>query len=430
MWPTETIRIVAKLPQRGIFLTGIESADPFVDGTRRNQLREAEDFYLNYEKRLQRIRDLGITWLRFGIPYSEVHIGPNQYDFTFVDKVVAKCNELGIEIIADLLHFGLPDWLHHRKGEGPYFQNLYFPIEFARYAQTFAKNYPTIKYYTPVNEPFVTAFLSAKLGLWNEQLHGESWKDDRYFVRASANIAKAAILARKAIDQVWQEERRTDEPLYIQNESFELAMAMPGSNREAEARQFNLRRFVLLDLILGHADLAVEEYLYEQGLSKAEYAWFMKEGKSTRTILGIDHYPWCVHEYHADKTVDHDVSKPYRLFELIQEYWERYPLPLLHTEVNGKPENAVKLCQETYDILSRLRSEGYPVLGIGWYGDEVQIGWHVVMRGPQAYEEYPVGLYYKGVLQPVGQLYAELAQKGMAPFDHRDSRLRMRLAQS
>lgn len=426
MWPTETIRIVAQMPQRGIFLTGIEGSDPFVDGIRRNQLREAEDFYVNYERRLERIRELGITWLRFGPPYSQIHIGKNEYDFSFVDRVVRKCDELGIELMADLLHFGLPDWLHHQAGQGPYFQNLYFPVEFARYATVFAKQYPSIKYYTPVNEPFVTAFLSAKLGLWNEQLHGEGWRDDRAFVRASANIAKAAILARKAIEGVWADEKRPGEPLFIQNESFELAIAMPGSHREAEARQFNLRRFVPLDLMLGYRDPAMAAYLDEQDLPKAEYEWFMAQGTTARTILGIDHYPWCIHEYHADKTVDHDVSKPYRLFELIEEYWERYPLPLLHTEVNGVPGSAEQLCQATYDALARLRQQGYPILGMGWYGDELQIGWPSLMRGPEAYAEYPVGLFYKGQLQPVGQLYADLAQKGLPSFDHREAKYRMK----
>jgi beta-glucosidase/6-phospho-beta-glucosidase/beta-galactosidase len=420
LWPTETIRIVAQMPQKGIFLTGIENADPFVDGVRRNQLREAHDFYQNYEDRLQKIKDLGITWLRFGAPYSDIHIGPNEYDFTLVDQVVKKCDELGITIVADLLHFGLPDWLHHEAKQAPYFQNLYFPVELARYASVFAARYPQIKFYTPVNEPFVTAFLSAKLGIWNEQLYGENWQDDRYFVRAAANIAKAAILARKAIEEM------TPEAIFIQNESFELAIAMPGSNRETEARQFNLRRFVCMDLITGYRDEAMKSYLVEQGIPEAEYEWFMYHGSLKSTVLGIDHYPWCIHEYYADKSVDHDVSQQSKLFDLIEEYWERYPMPLLHTEANALPEHAVRVCQETFDILGRLRTEGYPVLGMGWFGDDLQVGWQVALRGDAAFDEYPVGLYYKGELQPVGELYANLAQLGLPAFDHREAKLRMK----
>src|SRR5688500_16466064 len=87
-WPAETKRLMAFLPKQGIFLTGIEGSDPHVDGVRRNQLQEAHDFYANYEQRLTAIRRLGITWLRFGPPYSQVHIGSDQYDFAFFDRVI------------------------------------------------------------------------------------------------------------------------------------------------------------------------------------------------------------------------------------------------------------------------------------------------------------------------------------------------------
>jgi hypothetical protein len=422
MWPTETIRIVAQMPQRGVFLTGIENADPFVQGNRRNQLREAHDFYVHYESRLERIKQLGITWLRFGPPYSQTHIGPQHYDFSFADAVIEKCKKLDIEVIADLLHFGLPDWLHHQHLEEPYFQNIHFPVEFARYAETFARAYPHLKYYTPVNEPYVTALMSAKLGIWNEAMSNANPEDDRAFVRATANIAKAGILAREAIDRVWQEEHRESEPIYIQNESFEVALAMPESGREAEADLFNLRRFASLDLAFGHHDPKMEQYLLGQGLLESEYAWFMEHGTMRRTILGIDHYPWCIHEFHRDRNVEHDFTRPSRLFELIQEYWDRYPMPLLHTEVNGVPEHATKICQETYDALSRLRQEGYPVLGMGWFGDDMQVGWQSALTGDHAYDEYPVGLFYKGEQQPIAELYGELAKKGMPPFQYKEHR--------
>ena len=48
------------VPTGGIFNTGIEGSDPLVDGVRRDQLREAGDFYSNYETRLDQIAELGI----------------------------------------------------------------------------------------------------------------------------------------------------------------------------------------------------------------------------------------------------------------------------------------------------------------------------------------------------------------------------------
>ena len=66
--------------------------------------------------------------------------------------------------IADLCHFGVPDWLGN-------FQNPDFPALFADYARAFAERYRWVQLYTPVNEMFICATFSASYGWWNEQLH-------------------------------------------------------------------------------------------------------------------------------------------------------------------------------------------------------------------------------------------------------------------
>jgi hypothetical protein len=415
-WPRETVRLMRLMPEQGIFLTGIENADPIVSGgLRRNQLKEAFDFESNYEQRLERISALGIKWLRFGLPYSQAHLGPSEYNFELMDKVMRKCRELGITIIADMLHFGLPEWQHKQHPDQKFFQNPEFPSWFAQYAEAFARRYSDIRHYTMVNEPMVTAYLSSKTGLWNEQIE-TPWHDDKHFIRAVTNIARAAILGRQKIEQIWFESGRSGQPLFVQNESFELALAAPGSEREAEADRFNLRRFSALDLIFGHRDEIMANYLLSQGMSAEQYDWFMSNGTTAATILGIDHYPWCIHTLEADRIVDNTPAQPYQLRELVREYWQRYPLPLLHTEVNGQPEFAESLCQQTYDVLKQLSDEGYPVIGMGWYGDELQIGWQAVMSpkiGPNYLDEYPVGLHYKGQVQPVAALFSQLGQQGI-----------------
>ncbi len=419
-WPAETKAMMKRLPKAGIFLTGIEGSDPWVETSRRNQLKEAFDFEQNYVQRLQRIRELGIVWLRFGIPYSVAHPSPKVYNFELMDKVMRECDRLGIHILADLLHFGLPEWLHEQNQDEPFFQNRQFAEHFASYVRKFAKRYPNIRYFTLVNEPYVTAFLSAKQGLWNEQRKSE-WQDDRSFVKAAANIARAAVLGRQEIEKVWQEEKRAGSPVFLQNESFELAETEPGSGREAEMRRFNLRRFTLLDLIFGHQDDLMQYYLLSQGMSQATYDWFMEHGKSTNTVLGIDHYPWCVQILEKNQqTRSGQGVHDYQLYRIAKMYWERYPLPLLHTEVNAPPEQAVEMCKRTYEDLRKLQKEGYPVVGMGWYGDEYQVGWQAALTGPQGYDEYPVGLHYKGEVQPVAAVFQGLLRQG---FSSRTQRL-------
>lgn len=410
-------QVVAQFPSQGVFLTGIESSDPWIDGTRRNQLKEAHDFYAHYTPRLNNIASLGIQWLRFGPAYSESHRGIDSFDFSFSDKVIRECQRLGIELIADLLHFGLPRWLHEGREDTPFFQNPAFPELFASWAETFTKRYPHIRYFTVVNEPYITAYFSAKIGIWNEQLRSE-WHDDRYFVTAVKHIAKAAILGKRAIEKVWREENRADYPIFVQNESFEVSLSKHES-RKAEVERFNLRKFAALDLIFGTHQSSMRDYLTQQGMSEEEYSWFMTQGNKERIILGVDHYPMCVHLYEENAITNCDPLYPNQLREVMLEYWDRYHLPLLHTETNAWPDHAVKSCQETFAIISKLREEGYPVLGMGWYGDEYQVGWHHALTGPHAFEETPVGLFYKGKPQPVSECFANHIQKGFPPI--RDS---------
>ncbi len=123
-----------------------------------------------------------------------------------------------------------------------------------------------------------------------------------------------------------------------------------------------------------------------------------------------------MHSFEADRTIDHGALDRSELYDVTKEYWDRYPLPLLHTEVNAWPEHADRVCKDTFDTLTRLRQEGYPVLGFAWYGDELQVGWHVALSGPKSYEETPVGLFYKGQPQPVARLFLHFLYRGFPAF--------------
>jgi beta-glucosidase/6-phospho-beta-glucosidase/beta-galactosidase len=415
-WSEETKNIAELFPREGVFLTGIESSDPWVEGKRRNQLKEAHNFYEHWQKRLENIHDLGIRWLRFGPPYSQTHIGKDAYDFSLVEKVLKKCEELEIEVMIDLLHFGLPEWLHANSPEQVFFQNNGFPIEFATYVGHVARTFPNINYFTVVNEPFITANFSTKLGFWNEG-QKTAWDEDKFFMNAIKNIARAAILGKEEIERVWKSEKRKGSPIFIQNESFEVAIVGDDAHhRHAEANAFNLRRFSALDLIFGHRDEEMKKYMLSHGFSRIDYEWCMDHGNTKNTVLGVDHYPTCVHRFGAQTTVDETPNEPLKLYDIIKVYWDRYTMPVLHTETNGWPKNAVSICMQTYTALNKLRREGYPILGMGWYGDEYQVGWHYAMFGPLSFQESPVGLFYKGELQPVGKLFSELAKKGLEPI--------------
>ena len=65
--------------------------------------------------------------------------------------------DLGLIPIADLCHFGVPDWVGG-------FTNPDWPAHFVEYAAAFAERYPWIKFYTPVKEMLVCARMSGLEG--------------------------------------------------------------------------------------------------------------------------------------------------------------------------------------------------------------------------------------------------------------------------
>ena len=164
-----------------IVATGIECSAPIIrGGIRRDQLLMS-DHWRRYEEDFDLVAGLGITHLRYGVPFHVVARDETAFDWAWTDLALGALRSRGIEPIADLLHFGLPDRL---QGMG----DPALPASFLAYAAEFAARYPWIRWYTPVNEPFITALFSAKNGWWNERR-----RSDRAFVQALDNVVTCAV---------------------------------------------------------------------------------------------------------------------------------------------------------------------------------------------------------------------------------------------
>jgi beta-glucosidase/6-phospho-beta-glucosidase/beta-galactosidase len=165
-------------------------------------------------------------------------------------------NELQITPIADLCHFGVPDWI----GD---FQNPDWPRLFADYARDFARRFPWVRLYTPVNEIFIAAKFSAQYGWWNERL-----TSDKAFVNALKHLCQANMLAMRAILEV------QPDATFVQSESSEYFHAAE-PNCERDAQFMNLKRFLSLDLTYGYpVNAMMYEYLLDNGMTREEYHWF------------------------------------------------------------------------------------------------------------------------------------------------------------
>src|SRR3954462_7163353 len=190
-----------------MFATGMENSYPMIpmpDGSKKRVDEMAKaDHYRLWETYLELVNDLGVEFFRYGPPYYKTHLAPGKYDWDFTDETFQRLAELQITPIVDLCHFGVPDWLGN-------FQNPDFPLHFAEYAKAFAQRFPTLQFYTPINEIFITATFSAQYGWWNEKL-----SSDTAFVNALKNLCKANVLAMHSILDVHPE------ATFIQSESSE-----------------------------------------------------------------------------------------------------------------------------------------------------------------------------------------------------------------
>lgn len=124
---------------RFIFATGIENSYPTIqlpDGTtHRVDEMQKSGHYKCWKDDFNLVKEMGIEFLRYGPPYYLTHVGPGQYNWDFADETFTQLKQLAIIPIADLCHFGVPDWLGN-------FQNSDWPFHFAEYASAFAKRFP------------------------------------------------------------------------------------------------------------------------------------------------------------------------------------------------------------------------------------------------------------------------------------------------
>jgi beta-glucosidase/6-phospho-beta-glucosidase/beta-galactosidase len=371
------------------FSTGIENSYPtLASGVRIDQMDKC-GHYARWEEDFALVRELGLDALRYGPAYYRTHVAADRFDWESCDAPMARLRELGIEVIADLCHFGVPSWLGG-------FQDPAFPVLFADYARAFARRYPWVRYYTPVNEIFICASFSAMLGWWNE-----CETSDAGFVRAIRNLCMAHELAVEAI----LGERR--DAVFVQSESIEHFCPV-GKAATTEAERLNGLKFLSLDLTLGR-ELApgMAGFLNRHGVTSNDLSFFRERRAVGQRWLGLDYYPTCEHRV-ASTGRRTRARQPRGLRSLAFEYYERYRIPLFHCETNRTPRFAEGWLASQWDDMLALRSAGVPVHGFTWYSLTDQIDWQHALR-VERNDLHPVGLYdLQRRIRPVGRAYRDL----------------------
>ena len=378
-----------------LFATGIENSYPTIaSGVRIDQMEKC-GHYARWEEDFALVRDLGLNALRYGPPYYRTHVAPDRYEWDTADAPMLRLRELGIEPIADLCHFGVPAWLGG-------FQDAAFPVLFADYARTFARRYPWVRYFTPVNEIFICASFSALRGWWNE-----CESSDAAFVRALRNLCMAHELAVEAILS-----ERSD-AIIVQGESIEHFHAA-GREATKEADRLNGLKHLSLDLTLGHElGHGMAAYLNDHGVTSNDLSFFRERRAVGQRWLGTDYYLTCEHRVAASGRMTTS-RRALGFRELALQYHRRYGIPLFHCETNRVSGHAVAWLDEQWGAIVSLRSAGVPVRGFTWYSLTDQIDWQHALR-IERNDLYPVGLYdLQRRPRPVADRYREIVKNWRA----------------
>jgi beta-glucosidase/6-phospho-beta-glucosidase/beta-galactosidase len=383
-----------------MYASGVENSYPTIrNGTYRVDEMDRCGHYTQWRRDFDCAEEIGVTHLRYGPPLHMTWLGDDRYDWSVADETFGDLQHRALVPIVDLCHFGVPDWVGN-------FQNPDFPALFAKYAEAFARRFPWVQLYTPVNEIYVCALFSAKYGWWNEQL-----TTDRGFVTALKHLAKANVLAMQAILRV-----RAD-AIFIQSESSEYFHAK-NPRAIAPAELMNELRFLSLDLNYGRrVGSEMYEYLLDNGMTRDEYHFFLGHGMKHHCIMGNDYYVTNEH------LVGHDGgSSPsgeiFGYYVITKQYYDRYRLPVMHTETNireGDTGNeAVQWLHKEWANLLRVRNDGVPIVGFTWYSITDQVDWDTALREPNG-RVNPLGLFdLNRQIRAVGRAYRELIAEWQA----------------
>ena len=313
---------------------------------------------------LRRAREeLGITHLRYTLPWHVLEPQRGQFDWSYGDERIAECERLGINLMLDVMHFGTPMWLKQAVGDPE------FPEALEQYADQLVSRYRgSVNVWCPFNEPLVSALFSGDFGFWPP--HSRKW---RGYMPVLSRIVQATARGIRAIRRAMPEATVL---LCDASENFKTRRPQ----LEMEVNRRNLRRFVVMDLLTGRVDRhhPLFSWLTSYGMSELDIDWF-RANPQTPDVLGLDYYPhsdWQL-EVEGNSIRQRRADNPVGLYGVGTAYYNRYGIPLMLTEtsVEGKPINREIWLDTTLDHIRRLREEGVPMLGLIWWPMIDQLDW-------------------------------------------------------
>jgi beta-glucosidase/6-phospho-beta-glucosidase/beta-galactosidase len=398
------------------YAVGIE--DTFIPQTRPGE-RALDEYelmghYDHWQEDIALAAESGATMLRWGIPWYRVNPAPGRWEWEWLDRVVEEIESHGIELIADLLHYGTPLWL---EGE---FAHPDYPEAVAAYAGAVAERYRgRIRHYTPANEPLLNAMYCGEFGHWPPYLTGDSG-----FVTLVKALSRGIVLSQAAIARV-----DPDADFVHVEASFRFTGDLDA--HPDVVRHLQHRAYLIQDLVTGRVgdDHPLAAYLLAHGFTDDDLEW-ARRNTAQPDVVGVNYYPQHsteIFEEGVELTGGPGALRPRHnawtdgMADVIRAFADRYGAPVFLTETGftGTEDERIAWLEASMAEVRALRDAGVDIVGYTWWCVTDMIEWtyrhselppmaHVLRMGLWGFEEQQDG-DLRRVHTPVADRFRALA---------------------
>jgi hypothetical protein len=310
--------------------------------------------------------------VRYGFPWWR----DRAFDWAWADQVVSEAERLGLHLIVDCLHYGIP--LRLGGVWGPAVADQY-----AAFMRRFVRRYRGyLRYFTPVNEMFISVEASTREGHWNNAVVLNQ-TGDADFVAVLGWVIDCAHAAWAVISDAIPDAVTLDSD--------------PCDNHPGDPLREELK-YVGWDLFYGiEPEPIVIDYLQRHGMSDARLGGLLGRGSPDRHIIGFDYY------------LGNDRAGQGGFYGIARHMLDRFArkagrrIPCMLAEINGADPWVVQFFGDAWADALRLHDEG-DCVGALYYSLIDQCDWdHFANRAHG--HVLPIGLHdIDRAIRPVGEL--------------------------
>ncbi|MGS5515522.1 glycoside hydrolase family 1 protein [Clostridioides difficile] len=321
----------------------------------------ASDFYHNYEEDIELMKDLGMKTYRFSISWARIIPDGegeiNQKGIDFYNKIIDKLIECDIEPFVTLYHFDLPFALVEKYNGWESRKTVYAFEKFAKICFKYFGD--RVKHWQPHNEQNLIVRVEERINIYDET---DPWKIDKMRAQMDYNLCLAHALAVNACHEMIEGSKIGA----AVSSSVTYPLTSKPEDVYAARMNDNFKVYYMLDM---HHYGEYPGY-YMNYLEKRNIIPHMEEGdkeilrKSKMDFIAVNYYrtncaealpedsqhPFGLREGTVDfsmyglfkmsmnpnlKASEYGASiDPSGLRVALNEYWQRYHLPVIITE-NG-----------------------------------------------------------------------------------------------